>query len=355
MNVLTGDVGGTKCILALCNERGRPMLDRRYESNEFREFHLVVRAFLSELKADPGFAPSQLPERACFAVAGPVVDDRCKATNLPWVIDARVLERELGLAKVRLVNDFYAQALAILELTPEDFEEIHPGNTVGGGPVAVLGAGTGLGEAFLISAHDRYEVVSSEGGHTDFAPTNDRQIELLRYLREQLGGRVSYERILSGPGLVNVYRFLRDRGYGLEQEVVREAMAVEDPAAVITRFAGGGPPAAPLAGAAGSAAGGAAAAAGAPRDGLCDTALELFCEVYGQEAGNLGLKVLATGGVYVCGGIAPRILHRLRDGTFQRAYCDKGRLRAIPTSIPVRVITNTKSGLIGASVAASRT
>jgi glucokinase len=322
MKVLVGDVGGTKCLLALCDERGRVAFEKRIESKAYPQFHLLAQAFLKDA--------GERPERACFAVAGPVVDDRCRATNLPWVIDARTLESNLGIERVKLVNDFYAQALAVLELPPEDILQIYPGTSVGSGPVAVLGAGTGLGEAFLFHSGARYEVISSEGGHVDFAPTSERQIELLRYLREKIGGRVSYERILSGIGLVHIYSFLRDRGYGREREGVRAAMEHEDPAAVITRY-------------------------GVPgEDGLCDTTIDLFCEIYGQEAGNLALKIMATGGVYLCGGVTLHVLPRLLDGPFQRAYVDKGRLSPVVKGIPVRVVKNSRSGLVGAAVAATR-
>ncbi|RME00640.1 MAG: glucokinase [Deltaproteobacteria bacterium] len=322
MNVLAGDIGGTKTLLALCDEQARILLYRRYASKAFPHFRDVVATFLEEAGARP--------ERACFGVAGPVVDDRCQATNLPWVFDARALESELGIPKVALINDFQANALAIPHLAGKDFVEIHSGNPIPNGPLAVLGAGTGLGEAFLFAFGNRYEVVPSEGGHTDFAPTNDRQIELLRYLRETLGKRVSYERVLSGPGLYNIYRFLRDRGFGKERPDVAEAMAREDPAAVITRFARDG------------------------ADPLCDITLDVFCEVYGQEAGNLALQILARGGVFICGGIAPRIVDRMRGERFSRAYCDKGRMSPIVAGIPVRVVMNPHAGLIGAAVAAVR-
>jgi glucokinase len=326
MRVLVGDVGGTKCLLALCDPRGRVFFEKRFESKAFPEFHLLAQAFLREVE--------ERPDRACFAVAGPVVDDRCRATNLPWVIDARTLESQLGVPRVKLVNDFYAQALAVLELPPEDIVQLHPGTTVGGGPVAILGAGTGLGEAFLFHTGARYEVISSEGGHVDFAPTNERQIELLRWLREKVGGRVSYERVLSGNGLVHIYSFLRDRGHGRERPEVRAAMEQEDPAAVITRLGLPKP--------------------GNLQDELCDAAVDVFCEVYGQEAGNLALKILATGGVYLVGGVTKHVLPRLLDGPFQRAYVDKGRLSPVVKGIPVRVVTNPRSGLVGAAVAATR-
>lgn len=324
MNILCGDIGGTKCLLALSVD-GELQQEKRYESKAFPEFVQVVKTFLGEVGARP--------ERACFAIAGPVADDRCKATNLPWVIDARALQAELDIARIRLVNDFYAQALAVLQLGADDLTALHAGSAVQGGPIAVLGAGTGLGEAFLFHGGTRYEVVASEGGHSDFAPATDRQIELLRYLRDKLGGRVSYERLLSGAGLVNIFSFLRDRGHGEEHAEVREAMGREDPAAVISRFAN---------------------LPGAQRDALCDATMTIFCEIYGQEAGNLGLKMLATGGIYVCGGVGARNVARMKDGTFERAFADKGRLSPLVKAMPVWLVTNVRSGLVGAAVAATR-
>jgi glucokinase len=320
VKVLCGDVGGTKCLLGVSGGEGRVLEASHYASRDFPDFAGVVRAFLASAQA--------APQTACFAVAGPVEQDLCRATNLPWLIDARVLEAELGLAHVRLCNDFYAQALAVLALPPSDLIEIHPGRKIPDGPIAVLGAGTGLGEAFLVSANGRYEVVPSEGGHVDFAPTNDRQIDLLRYLQEKLGGRVSYERLLSGAGLVQIYAFLR--GPGQEPLAIREAMQREDPAAVVSRLGL------------------------THEDPVCDAALDLFCEIYGQEAGNLALKVLATGGVYLCGGIAPRILPRLQAGPFQRAFSDKGRMSPLVDAIPVRVVVHPHSGLVGAAALATR-
>ena len=320
-SVLAADIGGTKCLLAVCAPDGTVHRSERYESRDFRELADVVRRFRQELGG-------ALPARAAFAIAGPVVGDVCQTTNLPWRVDARVLERELGFAKVALINDFTAQALAVQVLGDHEKVLIHPGPAVPTGPIAILGAGTGLGEAFLVWAGG-YVVLPSEGGHTDFAPVDDRQLELLRYLRERLVGRVSYERVLCGRGLADLYAFLRDRGYGKERAATRELMDQEDPAAVVSRLALSG------------------------EDPLCDAALELFCEVYGQEAGNLALKVLASGGVYIVGGIAPRILERLRSGPFQRRYLDKGRMSVLVEKIPVWVVTHPASGLLGAAICAT--
>jgi glucokinase len=321
MNVMCGDVGGTKSLLAVAS--GTEILfEKRYDSTAHARFDDIVKAFLAEC--------GHTPARACFAIAGPVKDNYCRATNLPWEIDGNALGRENGLERCLLVNDFHAQAVAVLELPASDLVEIHAGQS-GDGPIAVLGAGTGLGQAFLHQVGGRYQVLASEGGHCDFAPTNDLQVDLYRWLRHKHGGRVSYERILAGRGLHSCYEFLRDRDPGNENRAVRDVMAAaEHPAAVVTQYGLDG------------------------GDALCSQALDIFCEVYGQEAGNLALKILATGGVYVCGGIAPRILPRLRAGGFERGYLDKGRLGPVVRAIPVRVVTNARSGLIGAAALARR-
>ncbi|MBI4954989.1 MAG: glucokinase [Myxococcales bacterium] len=328
MNVLCGDIGGTKALCAVVDDAGAVLVEHRYDSRAYPRFDDIVRAFLAE--ASGALAASPQPS-ACFAIAGPVAENRCKATNLPWEIDGAALAAATGLGRTTLVNDFHAQAMAVLVLPPGDFATLHPGVADPDGPIAVLGAGTGLGEAFLSKVGGSYQVLASEGGHTDFAPTTERQIGLLRHLRRTLGKRVSYERVLSGRGIVSVYEFLRDSGHAPEVEAVRTEMHdAPHPAAVVTRR-------------------------GLARDdALCEAALELFCEVYGQEAGNLALQILATGGVYVCGGIAPQILPALAAGGFARAYCDKGRLSPIVAAIPVRVVTNARSGLLGAAALARR-
>jgi glucokinase len=319
MKVVCGDIGGTKSLLAVAS--GSVILfEKRYVSGDHPRFDDIVKDFLVEAAVQP--------ERACFAIAGPVKDNVCRATNLPWEVDGDALAREAGIGQCVLVNDFHAQAMAVLELPSDDLCEIHGGRS-DDGPIAVLGAGTGLGEAFLFQVGRRYEILASEGGHADFAPTNELQVELYRWLRKTIGKRISYERVLSGKGLHNCYQFLRDRDPAAESPAVRDAMAAaEHPAAIVTENGLDG------------------------RDALCSGALDLFCEVYGQEAGNLALKLLTTGGVYVCGGIAPRILPRLKAGIFERAYLDKGRLSHVLEAIPVRVVTNPRSGLVGAAALA---
>jgi len=322
--ILVADIGGTKCLLAMRGDDGKLSEPVRFPSGSYATFDSLLAEYLEQSGAKP--------TAACLAVAGPVALGGASAhlTQLPWILEAEELAKGFGMKKVTIINDFHAQALAALGLGAGDLEPLQRGEVEPRGAKAVLGAGTGLGQAFLVMAGERYEVVPSEGGHADFAPTTERQAELLRYLTTRLQGHVSYERILSGAGLANCYQFLRDRGYGVERPATRELMKMEDPAAVVSRLGGSG------------------------EDQMCAAALDLFCEVYGQEAGNLALKVLAVGGVYLCGGIAPRLLPQLQAGGFLRGFRSKGRLRHVVERIPVWVVKNTQSGLIGAGVAAGR-
>lgn len=323
MPVLAGDIGGTKSLLCLCDETTlRPTVEKRYPSGEHANFEDVVKKFLAETGATP--------DRACFGIAGPVANDVCRTTNLPWVIDARALEASCGIAKVRLVNDFHANAKSIEVLRDEDTVSLKDGPRDPKGPVAILGAGTGLGEAFLFHDGEEYHVIASEGGHANFAPRTEEEIGVLRYLIKKFGGHVSYERILSGKGLVNIYEGLRELGVAPESEAVKAEMGREDPPAVVSRHGL------------------------AKDDALCDRALSIFCAVYGAEAGNLALKVMASGGVFVAGGVAPRILPRLQDGTFVSAFVDKGPLSRLVEGIPVRVITNPLAPIFGTASIAAR-
>lgn len=325
MRVLAGDIGGTKTIVALVevdHTGPRIALERRYDSQAFAGLAPIVEAFLSETGVRA--------ERASFGVAGPVVEDRCVATNLPWVVDARQLERTLGLGPTRLLNDFEAVAYGVLHVQEKDLVVLNPGTRVPRAPIAVLGAGTGLGEAFLIWAGDGYQVVPSEGGHVDFAPRDELQIGLLRYLLAR-HARVSYERVVSGIGLRNIYAYLRDTGVAPESPAVRDAIARgEDLGKVVGTHAVAG------------------------TDALSSATIDLFVSVYGAEAGNMALKVVARGGVFVAGGIATKILPRMTDGRFRAAYVDKGRLSSLVESIPAYVITDPRVGLIGAAMAALR-
>jgi glucokinase len=281
----------------------------------------MVQRFLSQA--------SETPSQACFGVAGPVVEGRSRITKLPWILDEDKLQRDLGLAPIRLINDFVAIAHGIEALGPEDLETLNPGAPVPGGTVAVIGAGTGLGEAVVVRASGRRVVVPSEGGHADFAARNELEIDFLRWMIAKYG-RVSYDRVLSGPGLADIYHFLRDTERGVESDELRRALdEVDDAAPVIYRFAE------------------------EEQNPLCEATLDLFVSIYGAEAGNLALKAVATGGVYVAGGIAPRMIERLKGGEFRQSFTTKGRLSPAVRAMPVFVVMNPKVGLLGAAVAAA--
>jgi glucokinase len=256
-------------------------------------------------------------------IAGPVVDGRAVTTNLPWVVDERRLAAAIPAPRVRLLNDLEATAHGIWALGEDELVSLQSG-ALRRGNLAVIAAGTGLGEAIVVIDGGRRTVIATEGGHADFGPRGELEEDLLRYLRKEFGG-VSYERVLSGPGLVNVYRFLRDTGVAAESSQTAELMAAGDPAAVITKLGMDG------------------------ADRLCAMALGVFVSVYGAEAGNLALKALAVGGVIVAGGIAPRILPALRAGSFVAAFRDKGRLSSLMETIPVLVVLNPKTALLGAA------
>jgi glucokinase len=321
MTILAGDIGGTKSLMCICDDTLRPTIEKRYPSTG-ADFGDIVRQFLAETGAKP--------DRACFGIAGPVSHDVCRTTNLPWVIDARELEKSCNIAKVRLVNDFHANAASIEILNEKDTITLKEGTRDLKAPVAILGAGTGLGEAFLFHDGKQYHVVASEGGHGDFAPRNDEEIGVLKYLIKKFNGHVSYERILSGKGFVNVYEALVEMNYAPESDAIKAEMQKEDPPAVVSKH-----------GVAGD-------------DKLCQRAVEIFCGIYGAEAGNLALKVMASGGVFIVGGIAPKIMPRLKDGTFVKAFLDKGRLSRLVETVPVHVITNPLAPILGAASIASR-
>lgn len=331
MKVLAGDLGGTNTRLFVAECSGntcRPLVERVYPSAAFTGLAPIVKGFLHAV-GDAGAGV----ERACFAVAGPVqaLDEGqyARITNLPWELHSTQLAAELAIPRVRLINDFQGVGYGVEALTPDDIEVLQPGREVARAPRAVIGAGTGLGQALLIWQDGHYEVYPTEGGHADFAPTDERQMALLRELTREYG-RVSYERVVSGPGLVRIYAFLRDAGAAPESTALREAMHQGDPAAAISAFAL------------------------TRNDPLASLALDLFIRVYGAQAGNLALACLAQGGVYIAGGIAPKIIERLRGGLFLTAFNDKGRMAPLTAEMPVRVILNPRAGLFGAALAAAR-
>lgn len=322
--ILGGDVGGTKCNLALFDPGSGALVEgtiRRFPSGGYPRFEDVVAEFVRSV-AEP--AGARLTA-AGFGVAGPAVDGVCVATNLPWVVDSRSLARLLGLSRVALVNDLEANAYGIAVLGPADFEVLNPGAPGAHGMQAVIAAGTGLGEAGLFWDGKTHRPFSSEAGHADLAARNEIEDALVVYLRRRFGGHVSWERVLSGPGLHNVFEFLRDTGRGTVEPWLEEEMQKGDPAPAFSRAALEG------------------------TSPICVETLDLFVSLYGSEAGNLTLRLMATGGLFVGGGIAPKILPKMRGPVFMEAFLSKGRLRPVLERVPVRVILNDNTALLGAA------
>ncbi len=317
--ILAGDVGGTKTALAWV-DGGAIVGARTYPSADYASLTEIVREFVAEPVSDRVSA-------ACFGVAGPVVNGVVKTTNLPWVVDAKDFHAPLGTSAVRLINDLEAIAYGVGAVGDEGFVTLNPGRSDGTGNAAVIAAGTGLGEAGLYWDGRAHQPFASEGGHASFAPRDGVEIELLQFLLAE-HDHVSWERVLSGPGLHNIYRFLRDARGGDEPPWLAARIRDRDPAAVI------------------------AECALERTSPLCGQTLQLFVSLYGAEAGNLALKTLATGGVFIAGGIAPKILAALTDGTFLQAFLAKGRLRRVLEAIPVRIVVSGAVGLLGAARAA---
>jgi glucokinase len=304
--ILAGDIGGTHARLAFFqanNGHLKLVSETSFASREYPGLEAIVSTFLDK--------KSQGVEAACFGIAGPVRNGRAEVSNLPWIVESSRLAREIRVGSTFLINDLEASAWGIGVLDREDLLTLNEGTSAQGNQ-AVIAAGTGLGQAGMFWDGCKHHVFACEGGHTDFGPRNEVQTELLKYLLAKFG-RVSYERVLSGPGLVNIYNFLRDTGRGEEPKWLAEKLAIEDPAATISTTALSG------------------------QSQLCEQTLDIFVSIYGAEAGNLALKVLATGGVFISGGIAPKIL------------LDKGRMRPLLEAMPVRVIVNENTGLLGAA------
>lgn len=328
MRVLAGDIGGTKTLLQIADifpNSFRVVYEQSYESQKYPEFLPLAKEFLKGAAAHVDLILSS----ACFGVAGPVTDREARTTNLPWRINADTCARDLKISNIALINDFQAVGYGIEGLAENDVVTLQVGTEQEGAPRVVIGAGTGLGEGLLVWNGDRYEILPSEGGHVDFAPTDELQMELLTYLRTRFD-RVTYERVVSGPGLVNIYSFLRDRAPHRESSALAKGLNEGDAAANIARFAQ------------------------EKNDELATQALDLFCTVYGAQAGNLALTCLAQGGVYIAGGIAPKIIEKLKVGPFMQAFRNKGRMAPLLDAMPVRVIVNPKVGLTGAALMASR-
>jgi glucokinase len=321
--ILAGDVGGTKVHLALYDfERGKlaHVRDEKFPAHAYDGLGEVVTKFLSD-----GTETGSEVTAACFGVPGPVRDGKLKLTNLPWQLDARELSRSLKIDHLFLINDLEANGYGIPELTANQISVLSEGDAAAVGHRGLVSAGTGLGEAVLVWTGGHHVPIPSEGGHTDFSPRNETEIALLRYLWRQLDGRVSFERVVSGIGLKNIYAFLRDDQKLEEPAWLRERMAQEDPNAVIGEVGEAG------------------------TSELCAKTLEIFASAYGAEAGNLALKILATGGIYLGGGIAPKILKTMKNGVFMEAFADKGRMRHLLEKMPVRIILESRAALLGAA------
>jgi len=323
---LAGDIGGTNARLAIVTVGGpaeaRIVHEARYQSSTAPGLAPLVIRYLAEAGARP--------DVACFGIACPVIDGDCEAPNLPWKVNVRTLAREIGVPRTTIINDFHAVGHGLHSLSDAEVEALQQGVAAEHGPVALIGAGTGLGQGYLLWDGSRYVVHPSEGGHADFSPTNALERDLLVFLAKEFG-RVSSERVLSGRGIANIYRFLKSAGEAEEQAAVRDEMAGNDPAQVIVQHG--------LAG----------------TDPLSVRTLEVFAAAYGAAAGNLALTVMATGGVYIAGGIAPKIVRRLASGAFMEAFRNKGRLSGMLARIPVRVVLTDNVALYGAAAVAART
>jgi glucokinase len=316
--ILAGDVGGTKVNLALfdfADGNLKHARDKQYPAKEYSGLEEIVKEFIVAEKVTA----------ACFGVPGPVRDGRLRLTNLPWTLDSRELAADLKIDFVFLINDLQANGYGIAELGADQVYTLSEGDPRQLGNRALISAGTGLGESFMIWDGRDYVPYPSEGGHADFAPRNEDEIDLLRFLKQKYNGRISFERVVSGQGLTNCYEFLREVRGMEEPASLAARMTAEDPNAVITEMAL------------------------AAKSEICEKAMDMFVSAYGAEAGNLALKVLSVGGLYVGGGIAPRILEKLKDGTFMKAFADKGRMSQLLVNMPVRVILESKTALMGAA------
>lgn len=333
MFLLAGDIGGTKTILrlvevtevTLTEKTFKTVREAQYVSASFPDLVPMVREFLAQDEYIK-------PHLACFAIAGPVIGNTCHLTNLNWVLDTQRLQIELDIPKINLLNDFAANSFGILGLKDFDVHTLQEGEGKENSPIAVIGAGTGLGEAFLVPQGKKYQIFASEGGHTDFAPRNDLEIELLKYLQTKLKiAHISVERVVSGQGIASIYQFLRDSGYAVESPAIaekiklweQESKKTIDPAAIISQ------------------------AAFKQSDRLCEKTMDVFIEAYGAETGNLALKLLSYGGIYIAGGIAAKILPLMQDGRFLQTFKDKGRVSTLIEKIPVHIVLSPQVGLVG--------
>ncbi len=354
--LLAGDTGGTKTILRLVEVSPdfelntfelNTIYEERYPSQDFPDLVPIVKLFLTE--AAKSTAQKVTPEKACFAIAGPVTNNTAKLTNLAWFLDVERLQEDLGIARVSLINDFAAVGYGILGLKPEDISTLQVGKPNPEAPIGIIGAGTGLGQGFLIKQGDTYQVFASEGGHSDFAPRTELEFQLLKYLMDKHDiQRVSVERVVSGLGIVAIYQFLRDRrsrvaDHKMQRESPDIAQVIRSWEEQVGKKEKNVDPGAAI-----------GTAALEKRDRISEQTMQIFVEAYGAEAGNLALKLLPYGGLYIAGGIAPKILPLLQEGSFLLNLTQKGRMQKILTEIPVHIILNSQVGLIGAAISAAR-
>lgn len=322
--ILAGDIGGTKTVLALykvADDALEQLAMERFVCQDYAHLHDMIAEFIAAQTAEVAAI-----ECACIGVAGPIKDNRCEVTNLPWTVDARELSEYFGIEKVKLLNDLEAIACAVPHLQSEDLETLNDSAADAAGVIAVVAPGTGLGEAYLTCRAGRYVAHPCEGGHTDFAANSEVEFALRNYLAEKYG-HVSYERVASGGGIGEIYEFLRDSGRCAESaELRREIEAEGDPAPVIQRHL-----------------------RGAAAQEICVETMRIFIEVLGAEVGNMALKVLARGGIYLAGGIPPKIMPLLQDGRFMKAVLDKGRMSALVEDMPLYVVIGEEPGLRGAT------
>lgn len=326
MKVLAGDVGGTNTRLAICEVKEDQLIRLAEDvqpSGRFKTFKEIVRAFAVDHQAEV--------RAVCFGLPGPVRGRRAQLTNLPWAVDADELERELGLPSVSIINDLVANAYGLATLDQDDFQVVREGVADPNGNAGLISAGTGLGEAGMHRIGGVFHPFATEGGHTDFAPANDLEIDLLRFLQARYEGHVSWERVVSGPAIAVLYEFLLERDPSRQPGWLRDELAeASDPTSVIAKAASQG------------------------RCDLAREALDLFLALYGAEAGNFALKVFATGGIYLGGGIAPKLAGLFAESPFLARFDDKGRLRRLVEQMPVRIVLNDKAALQGAAVFAAR-
>jgi len=330
MIVLAGDIGGTKTNLGLFEvnqQQVQSLFELSFVSNQYHSLAEIVDMFLQNPELSHQLKLSSTP--ACFGVAGPVSNHYCEVTNLPWVIDAHQLQKQFGFQSVNLLNDLEANAWGISCLDESDFIVLNAGNTakdnasaVNKGNASIIAAGTGLGEAGLFWTGQTHIPFASEGGHTDFSPATEEEYRFFQFLSKKYNGHVSWERVVSGMGLENLYQFLCYEEGRQTPDWLAQAMQ-KDAAAAIS------------------------VAALAGKDQLCIRALDWFVHLYGVEAGNHALKIMSKGGVYLGGGIAPKIINALQSGRFMHAFCDKGRMQHLLNAMPVKVIMNDKTALYG--------